>query len=65
MSKWISVDERMPDSEGMYLTYWPDGTIETYQFNGCFNDIGWVAPLANCGVVTHWMPLPRSPQDED
>lgn len=60
-ARWISVEDRLPDAEGMYLTYWPDGTIETYQYNGSSNDVGWDTPLANCGVVTHWMPLPEPP----
>lgn len=27
---WIDINESMPDEAGMHLTYWSDGTLETY-----------------------------------
>lgn len=60
MSKWISVDERMPEDEGLYLTYWSDAVIESYPLDpDTFPDFKF-APLGNT-KVTHWMPLPDAP----
>ena len=63
MSEWISVDERLPDSEGMYLTTCIVFSHETKVKVGVtrfvvnpaykeFKDGDWVK-------TTHWMPLPK------
>ena len=56
-SGWISVDERLPERNGRYLTHC---NIENqslvcvlyYCKIGGFNE----------GTVTHWMPLPEAPK---
>jgi hypothetical protein len=64
--EWISVDERLPEDEGDVLAMvnnphlphfgsWRE--VVLYQGGSCWN----------CGhaTVTHWMPLPECPKDED
>ena len=63
MSEWISVDDRLPDN-GMVLTYWTDKTIETYEFDILDYAAGWCRPLGN-HLITHWMPLPEPPKEQD
>ena len=66
-SYWISVKDRLPDEEGMYLCVFDDRTIETFEFEGRDLDFWGVrarnAMLKPCRV-THWMPLPEPPDDE-
>ena len=56
-SEWISVDERLPERNGRYLTHCNiEGQslvcILYYSKVGGFNE----------GAVTHWMPLPEAPK---
>lgn len=53
--KWISVNERLPEKDGDYITY-GDGDIKirTFFFRLYFE---W----DDC--VTHWMPLPEVPKE--
>lgn len=62
--KWIKVDNKLPESEGNYLTYWSDGVMETFGFeDNIVNDPQWYGvPLAN-SIITHWMPLPEPPEE--
>ena len=60
-SKWISVKDRLPDEEGIYLVYvlCNDGDniiILFYTHEERF-----------CGVttITHWMPFPEDPWETD
>ena len=67
-SEWISVDERLPDKFGKYLTYIKSHyssyvDILYYDSNQSawyFFDNEW----GDCEVndVTHWMPLPEAPK---
>ena len=55
--EWISVDERLPERNGRYLTHCNiEGQslvcILYYCKVGVFNE----------GTVTHWMPLPEAPK---
>lgn len=65
-AKWIKCSERYPDNSSAVLVYVRDGTIydhcamycqavDYYQFNGQWS---------HCTDVTHWRPLPLSPEAE-
>ena len=60
--EWISVEDRLPDEDGEYLTY--DGIIYyLLDFNaslGLWN----VSTDISTAIrdVTHWMPLPQPPK---
>ena len=67
--KWISVCERLPETTGYYLCY-----VERYDVidvihystkNKAFNS--WDENFSpDCVIaVTHWMPLPEPPKDDD
>ena len=69
MSEWISVKERLPETESPVLSfgYWgggPQTAIGVYspKFNTWYviADIGTVAFVC----ITHWMPLPSPPGEE-
>ena len=50
----------MPEDEGSYLTYWDDGTIETFDCSTDHN--GETYFIIICSTrITHWMPLPDAP----
>ena len=65
MSKWISVEERLPN-DGEEVLVWVDGGILDV---GIWSkrDKGWVdaSSLQQAFGVTHWMPLPEPPTKED
>lgn len=61
--KWISVKDRLPEAEGMYIVYIPltGGTIVAADYlDGHWID--WEVDLTE--RVTHWMPLPEPPEEE-
>lgn len=67
--KWISVKDKLPEGAGNVLAYIPD--LHDYNQGGC-SVMGWVQDhwrdtykgreFAN---VTHWMPLPEPPKEEE
>ena len=70
-SDWISVDEKLPDKSGRYLTW--HGCYLTW--HGCYYGIvdysvekqGWNITYCEdreteIKNVTHWMPLPEAPK---
>jgi len=58
MSRWISVEEKLPEIHKNVLTYRAsDGEIAEDER---YNDGGFLFK-----DVTHWMPLPRVPHDSD
>lgn len=59
-SEWISVDERLPESEGKYLVCTSNGNIGVGNF---INYYGTGKHLCfDTWAVTHWMPLPEPPK---
>ncbi len=58
-SAWISIDERLPESDGKYLVCTQRQKIHISTFYGgafcCFSD--------ESRVVTHWMALPELPKN--
>jgi hypothetical protein len=58
MSEWISVKDRLPEDASNVLIAWADGVSEA-----CFCDDGWCRDGRMLLWVTHWMPLPKSPEE--
>ena len=59
-SKWISVDERLPEMEGLYLAFTFDKRIVFCQFYDPFCEDN---PQFSSPLVTHWQPLPEAPKE--
>lgn len=59
--RWRDVNEEMPE-EGAEVLVSNDGMIEISFYNQ--GDYEWDAVDGGVGI-THWMPLPESPEDED
>ena len=58
--KWISIKDRLPEQEGMYLGC--DSNIDiflTLYFGSGFENSEKPLPVK----VTHWMPLPLPPKE--
>lgn len=75
--KWISVKDRLPDSDGIYIVtacdegcsagegIWYDTvvvTAEYYKGGWTWFDGGTEYDLD--GIVTHWMPMPEPPEED-
>ena len=70
--KWISVKERLPDNDRMVIGYTP---CDGYMFVGYYvEDRNWkqwyiVTAMRSTKYmtkrVTHWMPLPEPPKEEE
>jgi hypothetical protein len=62
---WISVKERLPEINGWYLCIIP----KPYKTDMCYEiypyrDGEWNPGKASwINTITHWMPLPQSPQE--
>jgi len=56
--QWISVRERLPEDASNVLIAWADGVSEA-----CFCDDRWVRDGRILLWVTHWMPLPKPPEE--
>jgi hypothetical protein len=56
---WISVKDRLPESDGFYLAWYTfkDGghALDIFYFNAG-------SPISN--AITHWKPLPEPPKGE-
>lgn len=64
MNEWISVKDRLPESDGHYLC--TDGNeiqIMAYfgEYKGSYD---WSSYMSNTIDVTHWMPLPKAPEEK-
>lgn len=57
-AEWISVDERLPDENGRFLTVDEKGDMMVCYWEEHF---GWFAMVCNKNAITHWMPLPEPP----
>jgi hypothetical protein len=56
--QWISVKDRLPEDASDVLIAWADGVSE-----GCFCDERWRREGRMLRSVTHWMPLPKPPEE--
>lgn len=69
MSEWISVKDRLPDKEDLFLISYGESreiTIGLWNFrNNRFEEteIEWFG--YEITGVTHWMPLPEPPKESD
>ncbi len=60
--KWIKVSDRLPDSGTEVLTYnIENGSMTVQYFDG--HTFGYVATIE--AHVTHWLPLPEAPKDNN
>lgn len=65
LANWIPVKDRLPNAPGRYLvTYWDNVSKEQEVGINCFSwESSWEKKKNKC--VTHWMPLPGTPEMED
>lgn len=66
---WISVEERLPEKSGQYLTYNEFGWFNAYSYSIIhkqWNTQDWMSEKSAKGLginsITHWMPLPKPPE---
>jgi len=65
--EWISVEDRLPEDHGSYLTSTRSGAVTIKQWNNLPDIRKW----GNYGTdmeywtaaITHWMPLPQPPEE--
>ena len=63
VQEWISVNDRLPEKEGEYITYTDKGEIHFDCF--CiYPNHGTKFWVGGNGKVTHWMPLTQPPKGE-
>ena len=64
-NKWIPVTDRLPEAGTKALCYLKRGEYWTAVWDDCGDDL-WSDGEAWCsnGEVTHWMPLPKAPEEE-
>lgn len=74
--RWISVKDRLPDSNGLYIVtacdegcaagegIWYDTVVVTAEYyNGCWTWYEGGQEYDLDGIVTHWMSLPEPPEE--
>ena len=65
---WVACSERMPEESGRYWCYVEEQNDlgkSHYQWNCAWNGKRWWVEHEDGGRVTHWMPLPAAPRQED
>ena len=66
MSEWISVKDQEPPKDTKILCFY-DGYIDVLEY--WYDEVGekvfFNPPIANVTGVSHWMPLPKPPEDEN
>lgn len=69
MAEWITVKDRLPETNRTVLVYMPElfNNIRTafYARYWSENDEDWHEGWSTNMTVTHWMPLPEPPEEED
>lgn len=62
--RWISVGERLPEDDEMYLVYTTEHTCAVYRYWG---DGEWETEWGEDAShdISHWMPLPSAPKEDD
>ena len=71
-SPWISVKERLPEENkgAFFIVEWKDHHkgyfVGIYEGNDCWeSDHRIFLPNSPIGKVTHWMPMPELPEEEN
>jgi len=57
-SKWVSVEDEMPEGEGDVLCHFNDGCIETFSVENMHDSL-----TVGKYYITHWQPLPEKPKE--
>ena len=69
MMDWISVKDRLPEESGPYLCYmadYPFGPIcMIVNYKKDKSAFWWFADNVKAPFITHWMPLPEPPEEDD
>ncbi len=70
---WISVEDRFPEHnqvclcvdnfDTIYVLKWWGKIFPNWTYPNCTDTTGIYHPL--CGIITHWMPLPEPPKEEN
>lgn len=60
-SKWISVDDRLPDNDNRVIVYMPENRMSHIKIDTDRLVKGRWVRWNTC--VTHWMPLPEPPKE--
>jgi hypothetical protein len=62
-TRWISVDEALPECDDTVLVYYGDPSISPeFDYTDYNVDDGSVYWVNSGDLVTHWMPLPKNPE---
>ena len=62
-SEWISVDERLPETNGRVLACDSEGDISTATFARVgMQGLWFTSAIGRNQAITHWMPLPEAPK---
>lgn len=59
--RWIPVTERLPEKEDEAVIVWKKQGFALIDWR---HDNKWAILDNNCGIATHWMPLPEAPKEE-
>ena len=59
--QWISVTDRLPEDEEYVLIFTAGGSV----LLGFYDSDGWDTLEGYLREVTHWMPLPEAPEEEN
>ena len=67
-NEWVSVEDELPARDGVYLVFTTRGSVTTAHFyaektfsDGHRKSANWQGNRN----VTHWMPLPKSPKEDE
>ena len=66
-SEWISVEDRLPEKSGDYITYHDHGHCGVIYYNASIHlwNVYYFEDTQNAiRSVTHWMPIPNPPKGE-
>ena len=67
-NEWVNVDERLPGVSGNYICTVKDknGSVWTIPAEWSLEMKMWIGAFGEIkNIVTHWMPLPKSPKEDE